>query len=336
MNFKAGITVLAFALSNSILAQEPANSDTAVINARNDLLQAQTRRDTVAQVMALRHLGETFLYYSKQYDSSIRYFRQGLNLAISNRQYELELYNFRPIMNHNFFLMGNYTAAMEISVDGLARAEALHNRDRVAHFKGVIGYVLMKQGKPEAARQYFTDYLQLVAGLGDKLLEAKSFFYLADLSIMEKKYTDAIRYIHKAMSVINAPNTLLNFNKKEQLAFGNNKLAEVYARMNDLPNSLQYNLTAIRMAEQNLPWINQYDISRYYINGGETYNRLKQYHQAIPLLRKGLHISKELIYMECLQDANQQLSIAFAGLRNYDSAYAYHLRFSQVRDSIAA
>jgi signal transduction histidine kinase len=324
MNCKAAITVLAIVLSNGLAAGQPGYKDTMV------------RKDTTtAKALALLHLGEAFLL-KKQYDSSIHYFRKGLTLVIASRQYYMELHDFRPIMNHNFFLMGNYTAAMEISVDGLAQAEALHNRDREAHFKGVIGYILMKQGKLEPAKQYFTDYLQLVTSMGDNLLEAKGFFYFADLSIAGKKYADAISQIHKAMSVANDPKSLLNINKNEQLAFGNNKLAEVYAQMGDLPHALQYSLIAISMAEQNLSWINRYDMSRYYINGGEAYNRLKEYHQAIPLLKKGLQISKELIYMECLQDADKQLAIAFAALGNYDSAYVYHLSFTQVKDSIVA
>ncbi|MEC5143167.1 sensor histidine kinase [Chitinophaga sp. 212800010-3] len=40
--------------------------------------------------------------------------------------------------------------------------------------------------------------------------------------------------------------------------------------------------------------------------------------------------------MECLQDANKQLSIVFAALQHYDSAYTYHLRYTQGTDSIAA
>ncbi len=335
MNVKTVSLVLAIALTNGISAQFPAGGDTVIMQAKANLLQTQSKKDTSAILIALQKLGEGF-YYSKRYDSSILYFKQGLDLAIASHQYYLELHDFRPILNNNFFLMGNYTAAMEISIDGLARAEAINNPERVAHFKGVIGYILLKQGKPEAAKPYFMDFLHLATTLKNKLLEAKGFFYLADLSILEKKYTEAIWYIHKAMSIFDDPKTLLGINQNEQLAFANNKLAEVYAQMNDLPHSLQYSLTAIHIAEQHVQWINQYDLARYYLNGGQTYNRLKQYSQALPLLRKGLAVSKELIYMECLQDADQQLSIAFASLRNYDSAYAYHLRFTEARDSIMA
>ncbi|MBN8719015.1 MAG: hypothetical protein J0H85_06195 [Sediminibacterium magnilacihabitans] len=335
MNRKTASLVLAIALVNGISAQQPAGSDSSIAHAKKILLQTRMRKDTLGSLIPLRDLGIAF-YLAKQYDSATLYFKEGLNLAISRRQYYLELHDFRPILNNNFFLLGNYTAAMEISVDGLARAEALNNPERIAHFKGVIGYILMKQGKLVAAKQYFIDFLKLATGLHNKLLEAKGLFYLADLSILEKNYANAISYIHKAMAVFDDPKTVLSINKNEQLAYANNKLAEVYAQMNDLPHSLQYSLTAIRISEQNIQWINRYDMARYYVNGGTTYNRLKQYQQALSLLRKGLSISKEPMYMECIQDADEQLSIAFASLRNYDSAYAYHLRFTQVRDNIMA
>lgn len=327
--------MLVIALANGISAQPPLGGDAVIMQARKILLQTQAKKDTNALLTALQKMGEAF-YFSKRYDSSILYFKQGLDLAVAYHQYYRELHDFRPILNNNFFLLGNYTAAMEISVDGLARAEAINNPERVAHFKGVIGYILMKQGKLEAAKQYFMDYLRLAASLQNKLLETKGFFYLADLSILEKKYADAILYIHRAMSLFDDSKIVLGIDKNEQLAFANNKLAEVYAQMNDLPHSLQYSLTAIHIAEQHIKLINRYDLARYYVNGGTSYNRLKQYPQALALLRNGLSISKDLIYMECLQDANEQLSIAFASLHNYDSAYAYHLRFTQVRESIMA
>ncbi|WP_026769950.1 sensor histidine kinase [Asinibacterium sp. OR53] len=335
MNLKTASLVLAIALVNGILAQQPAGSDAAIGHAKKVLLQTWIQKDTGGALIALRNTGVAF-HLARRYDSAILYFKEGLKLAVSRRQYYLELHDFRPALNNDFFLLGNYTGAMEISVDGLARAEALNNPERIAHFKGVIGYILMKQGKLEVAKQYFIDFLKLADELHDKSLEAKGLFYLADLTILEKNYANAISYIHKAIAVFDDSQVVLNANKNEQLAYADNKLAEVYAQMNDLPHSLQYSLAALHISEQYIRWINRYDLARYYVNGGTIYNRLKQYPQALSLLRKGLSISQELIYMECLQDAYEQLSIAFASLRNYDSAYAYHLRFTQVRDSIVA
>lgn len=170
MNRKTASLVLAIALVNGISAQQPAGSDSSIAHAKKILLQTRMRKDTLGSLIPLRDLGIAF-YLAKQYDSAILYFKEGLNLAISRRQYYLELHDFRPVLNNNFFLLGNYTAAMEISVDGLARAEALNNPERIAHFKGVIGYILMKQGKLVAAKQYFIDFLKLATGLHNKLLE---------------------------------------------------------------------------------------------------------------------------------------------------------------------
>ncbi len=333
MGIKAKLMALTIVFANGVGAQYPAGSGTAILNAREVLLQARAAKNTGTEILALRDLGVA-LYESKKYDSSIWYWKLGLNLAISNHHYTEELLNFRPALNNNFFLLGNYTAAMENSVDGLLRAEAINDRERVAHFKGVIGYILMKQTKFEAARRYFTDFLQLVTDLHDQPLKAKGFFYLADLSIAEEKFPDAIAYIHRAMAIFNNAGALTKTDYSERLAFANNMLAEVYGQMNDVPLSLKYSLAAIYIGEQ--AQVNRFDLAHYYVNGGKAYNRLKQYLRAVLLLRKGLSISKDLIYMECLQNADEQLSIAFAALRNYDSAYAYHLRFTQVRDSIMA
>ncbi len=47
-----------------------------------------------------------------------------------------------------------------------------------------------------------------------------------------------------------------------------------------------------------------------------------------------MNIAKQIIHREFIRDASEQLAIAFAQKKLFDSAYAYHSLFSQLKDSI--
>jgi signal transduction histidine kinase len=81
--------------------------------------------------------------------------------------------------------------------------------------------------------------------------------------------------------------------------------------------------------------VNDYDEASYYINVGDIYNRLQMPDSAIFFLRSGLHIAQAIIHREHIRDASEQLSIAFARKKMFDSAYDYHLLFFNLWDTIS-
>jgi two-component system, NarL family, sensor kinase len=96
------------------------------------------------------------------------------------------------------------------------------------------------------------------------------------------------------------------------------------------PEALQYSLAAIAFK----PLGNQYDVAAYYINTGDIYNRLQKPDSALVYLRQGLAIAQKIKHAEIMRDADEQLSLSFALIKKFDSAYIYQRSFAQLKDSI--
>jgi hypothetical protein len=97
-------------------------SDSSIFYSRKALELSERLKNSFCKVLAYKFLGDSF-YALKNYDSSTLYLQRGLELCAANHLFIDELSAFRPPLNNNFFLEGNYTAAMKISADGLTTAE---------------------------------------------------------------------------------------------------------------------------------------------------------------------------------------------------------------------
>ena len=94
-------------------------------------------------------------YAIKQSDSAIGYWNKALAIAVSH-QFDAEaLHMMRVALNNNYFLLGDYTLAMKISTEGLSRSEQIGDKNRMAHFNNVIGYIHMRLRNFDKASGYF-------------------------------------------------------------------------------------------------------------------------------------------------------------------------------------
>jgi two-component system, NarL family, sensor kinase len=290
-------------------------------------------RAAYLQMYALSQFA-TDLYLRQDYEASGRCWQKALALAMENRFDCEELHNYRPALNNNCFLTGDYTGAMKISTEGLEKAEKVQDKERAAHFNNVIGYIHMKQGNFTESRQYFTRYLQQTREMRNKSLEAHALANLGDLATTENNYTEAIRFFRQSLDTYKTLYAGFNVDPKEREAYLSDKLAEIFKRMADYKTALQYDLAAIALTRQ--ASCNEYDIARYYINTGAVYNRLLHPDSALVYLREGLSIVQRIKYREELRNVYEQLAVSFALTRRFDSAYHYQGLFARLKDSITS
>ena len=78
---------------------------------------SKEKKATYIRMYALEALA-TDLYYKKDYAKSTKYFQAALAIALKNNFTYEELHNYRPPLNNNYFLAGDYTSAMKISAEG--------------------------------------------------------------------------------------------------------------------------------------------------------------------------------------------------------------------------
>lgn len=306
-------------------------NDSGLMYSRKALSLSYELKNPYYKVIALKYLGSSF-YNINNYDSASVYWQKGLEISIAHNFYNEELKNFRVALNNNFFLRGNYAAAMKMSIDGLAKAEKINDRESMAHFNNVLGYILMKQQNFTESRHYYQTNLNLSREINNKILEGNALLNLADLSVEEKKFKDAEQLINQALNIFKT-NVFPSTDRSEREAYCYNKLAEVNKLLQKNQEALHYNLLAINTSKK--ATCNKYDIASYYINAGDIYNRLQIPDSAIFYLRTGLYIAQNIIHREYIRDAFKQLSIAYAQKELFKNAYTYHQFFINLQDSIA-
>ena len=276
----------------------------------------------------------TIFYDKKEYVKSTLYFQQALAMASENNFVFEELHRYRPAVNNNFFLAGDYTNAMKISSDGLTKSEKIKDTNRICHFNNVIGYIHMKQKNFIQAEQYFSLQLRLSRAIKDTLTEAHALYNLADLAVSQKQYDKAIYSLQQSIDVYRSSAKSNLFVLEEREAYISNKMAEVFKLKGDFYHALPFALSAVRFATNINISLNAYDKANYFINAGDIYNRLQKPDSAVLFLRTGMNIAKQIIHREFIRDASEQLAIAFAQKKLFDSAYIYHSLFSKLKDSI--
>lgn len=307
------------------------NNDSSLFYSKKALVLADEIKNPYFKALALRYLGNSF-YNKNNYDSANVYWQRGLEISIAQNFYYEELTNFRVALNNNFFLRGNYAAAMKMSIDGLARAEMINDKERMAHFSNVLGYILMKLKNFDESEIYFQKYLNLCREIKNKISEGNALLNLADLSIAENKFNDASDFIKKALFIFET-NAFTSDDPFERKAYSFNKLAEVYKLMQNYKEALRYSLLAITFSKK--AECNKYDIASYYINAGDIYNQLQKPDSAIFFIRTGLQVAQNIFHREYMRDAFKQLSFAFAQKKIFDSAFIYQQYFLNLQESIA-
>lgn len=299
---------------------------------KNILIVKKEKRDSYIRIFALDNLARAY-YNNKDYINSSFCWQEALSIASQNDFIFEELHNLIPPLNNIFFLAGDYTNAMKVSSDGLAKSEIIKDTNRMIHFDNVIGYIHMKQNNFSQAEQYFSLQLKLSRAINDTLSEAHALYNLADLAVAQKQNDKAIFLLQQSVEVYRTSKAN-NFILPEREAFIFNKKAEAYKRKGDFQNALLCSRVATRMAIKDPGWVNDYDEANYYVNAGSIYTGLQKPDSAILLLRAGIEIAKKIFHREYIRDGNEQLAIAFAQKRMYDSAWLYNSLFSALRDSI--
>ncbi len=298
---------------------------------RQVLKMSEGQKEKYVDMIAFTEIAFQF-YQQKKFDSASIFLNKALEIAIDESFGAEDLHQIRIALNNNCFLSGDYTGAMRVSAQGLSIAEKLGDRNRMAHFNNVIGYIYMKLGNYADGERYFQQYLNLAVLIKDSILIAHAYYNLGDLAISKREYRKAIDLFSFSLNVYRLIKYKVAVNNTEREAYVSNKLAQCYKLKGDL--SMARELIRISLAVTNIPAVNAYDKSEYFINASDIYNRILLPDSAIYLAWNGLAIARAINHREDKRDAFEQLAIAYYRKKKFDSAFLYQLAFSSLKDSI--
>ena len=270
----------------------------------------------------------------KDYTTAIAYYQQAIDVAETDDN--ISKAKFYPSLLNLYFYLGDYPNAMETVTRELAGYEKGKNKPGIAHCNNLLGYIYFKQENFGEAEKYYDQYLKNANELNDSIMIAHALGEVADVYMEEKKYDQSLSTLFRALQIFDSTSKsadLYNRGQTQQMqvkAFY--RLGKIYKRKGDFAEALKYSLAAVDSSVKN--HTNDYEKAGYYINAGDVYKKLKEYHKAISYLSFGFNLSVAIHHRENIRDAAEYLAQTYALEEKYDSAFFFYHLFTSLKDSI--
>ncbi len=275
----------------------------------------------------------------KNYPLAIRYYKEALKIAEAHHLYA-DIYAIYNSALNAYYYQAAYANAMDIAQKGLSLAERLNDKENQAHYDNQVGFIYLKQEKPDAGIKYYMQYLQLANDNHNRMMVADASNGAAEGYLLKGDYQAAQKYFSQALRIYDKMNEREPLDKQrmvfrlDRVPYTMYKISTAYKQAGNYKLALQYALAVFARHGKKENIFNKYDLASYYINTGEIYSALKDYRHAGLYLNRGLSIAKNILHREDIRDAYAGISRNFARQRRYDSAYFYQFLFTRLKDSI--
>lgn len=259
----------------------------------------------------------------KDFSTAISFYLKAIEI-LENHHLNPEDY-YPPLLNL-YFYTGDFPNAMSIVAKGLAKAEKEKNRKKIARYYSLFGFIYFRQGDIGKAEQFYRQYLTIAEKEGDSPMIADANNCLGDIYSFHKNYSAAFTSFATALEIYK------RLDNKERIAYSLYKTGNTYKLTRNFKEALSYLLDALSYTRK-IP-CNNYDIAAYYITAGDVYKEIKKYREAVSMLSIGLAISRDIGHSENERDACQYLAETYSLEKKFDSAFLFHVLFTQLKDSI--
>ena len=246
-----------------------------------------------------------------------------LSNAIDYKKGIVKAYGIMAYINHR---KGNLT---EASINQLKARDlyiTLKDTSGLANASSNIGILYMSSGQAEESLPYFKEAYFLSAVISDQNRVLGSLYNLGCAYRRLNKDSVSLSYLNKALTLSN------EIHDKTMHSSILSEIGRVYYSLGNLTEAMKY-LTRAREAENGLYPPARYEI---YINLAQVYSALAQYRLAIESGERALPLAKKVEDRNAISDCYERLSVAYAGVNNFERAFHDHVLFKQVQDSLTS
>ncbi len=216
----------------------------------------------------------------------------------------------------------DYPKSLEYFLKGLSAAEQANDLGMKISIWKSLGGLYANLGEQDKALQYLREASRANKRLGSNTIECLLQLGLGESYRLSGKYPQAIQ-AYKLSNQLTTREDILSANESN--------LADVYTRMDSLPQAYAYSFNALDSAKKlndtlNMAWV--YGIlSRASLKSNRA-------DSAIYYAKLGLTCAKQINNLEFLRDNNLALANAYAAKKDFGNAYPYHLQYITYRDSM--
>jgi two-component system, NtrC family, sensor kinase len=233
---------------------------------------------------------------------------------IARRQINLSALNANSV--------GDYTKAMEWALKGEKNGEDANDLNVLAQAWSAIATIYTDIGDQANALTYYKKALDANKKLGNRNLEFNLLNRIGEMYRLAGKYPEAIKAYQEGLKKAVIPYSI-------ELTQSN--MADVYARLDNLPMAFKYGFESLRGAQK----INDTE-GEEWIDGimARAYLKLNKPDSAIYYANIGYAKANHTSTIEFKRDNTEALTNAYAMKKDFANAYKYHVLYIAYRDSM--
>lgn len=224
-----------------------------------------------------------------------------------------------------FAKQGNLASAQQNFVDALELFEAAGDSAGIAEAWNGIGVVHWKEGKNQEALNAYNESLRIRLAIGDSLGVATSYSNIGIICRLQERFDEGLAYYMKALGIRERHHDKRGVG---QVLFN---IGSILSDMNRGEEGLNYYYRsyAIKLAIGD-----QYGMLAYYLNTGELYGTMNKPKDQESSFLSGLALADSLQVDDYIKSFSLALAQFYASHNNYATAYTYHTRYSEIKDTL--
>lgn len=275
------------------------------------------------QSVALANIGNIFQSQGN-YNKSIEYFRKSCSLSkqAGNRQREASLLGNIGVA---LYYQGNYSLSLNYYLQSLKIREEINDKKGIAYVLSNIGILYDEQKNYKESLKNYLHSLDIRKEINDRKGIANS---LCNIGLAY----DRLRDTAKALAHYNEALILAkDIDAKDIVASVLNNLGEIYHSTGKYAMARNYYLQTKKIYEE----LNDMKgICTALNNIGRIFKEKKQYKEACSYFELSLQIAVKSELMDKMKSNYLELAETFAGMGDFNKAYLYRVKYSQISDSL--
>lgn len=301
------------------------DADTALFFAKKAIELVEISRKDEDQMLARFIMGR-ILTVRGNYDLSIKYFRESLQLSEQEKNDSMTAYSLNGI-GISLWQLGKHAEALENHFNALRIREKINDQKGIAVSKNNIGMVYQTQEKLFLAEKYVREALDILKNDTDPGLRITTMHTLANIYGMQGKIKEAFALDEEGISIAERTNN--EFAKA--LFYDNMGNCYLYGNPPDYAKAYEHFMKTLRIDSA---FANKKQMSDSYVNLGSVFSGQKKYAQAIPYFGRSIALAEESGYVQGKLKALQMLATAYRQSNRPDDAFAALQEAMEVKDSL--
>lgn len=233
-----------------------------------------------------------------------------------------DLYNSIGIAH---YYKGNLIIAIEYFLKARAGYEIQGRTSKVANALNNLGVIYEEINNFEKSKEYYFESLEVSEKLDNSDTKTAIYNNIGSTFEAQGQLDSAEYYYNLSMELASISNPEENLPN----ALGN--LGNIYYKRKDYPKALEYQKRAL---EYDLMNNNAIGLIETYSSMGLIYLGLNNYNQSYEYLSKALDLCKEHLLISREADLYEDFSDYYEKLGDFQNAYLFYLKHTQMKDSI--